>query len=153
SWLEQEGPLGTTADTERTVPASNRPPRRPELPLPEQALDDLEVREEIGHGGMGVVYRAWDPALHREVALNKIRTGALATPDQVHRFYREARAAARLQHPNILPIHGIGLHRGEHCFTMPLLTGGSLADHAGRYTNDPSGAVAVVEKVARAIQA
>ncbi|MBI1916654.1 MAG: serine/threonine protein kinase [Planctomycetes bacterium] len=158
-WLDRDGPLpGSTADSERTVPASNSPPRHPNLPLPEQTLDDLEVRGEIGHGGMGNVYRAWDPILKREVALKKIRTGTLATPEQVHRFYREARAAARLQHPNILPIHGMGLHRGEHCFTMPLVTGGSLADRgsrdsgSGRSAADPRGAVALVEKVARAVQ-
>jgi tRNA A-37 threonylcarbamoyl transferase component Bud32 len=152
-WLDQDGPLpGTTADSERTLPSSHRPPRRPKVPLPEQRLDDLEVRGEIGHGGMGIVYRAWDPALRREVALKKIRAGTLANADQVHRFYREARAAAQLLHPNILPIHGMGLHHGEHCFTMPLLTGGSLADHAARYTNLRA-AVALVEKVARAVQA
>ncbi|HKB41737.1 MAG TPA: serine/threonine-protein kinase [Gemmataceae bacterium] len=153
-WLDQDGPLpGTTADSERTVPSSHPPPRRPKVPLPEQRLDDLEIRGEIGHGGMGIVYRAWDPALRREVALKKIRAGTLATPDQVSRFYREARAAAQLQHPNILPIHGMGLHHGEHCFTMPLLTGGSLADHANRFSASLRAAVVLVEKVARAIQA
>src|SRR5438046_2063139 len=124
-WLDRNAPLpGSTADSERTVPASSPLPRRPDVPLPEQRFD-LEVRDEIGHGGMGVVYRAWDPTLKREVALKKIRTGALATPEQVHRFYREARAAAQLQHPHILPIHGMGLHDGAHCFTMPLVPGGS----------------------------
>src|SRR5262249_57062477 len=124
----------------------------PGLDTVERSLDDHELLAEIGRGGMGVVYRAWDPALRREVALKKIRSGALASPDEVRRFYREARAAARLRHPNIVPVHGLGLHRGEHCFTMPLVLGGSLEQHKERFVDNPLAAVALIEKVSRAVQ-
>ncbi|HVS38253.1 MAG TPA: protein kinase, partial [Gemmataceae bacterium] len=64
----------------------------------------------------------------------------------------EARAAARLRHPHIIPIHGMGLHQGRHCFTMPLLTGGSLAGRKSSFDQDPRVAAVLVEKIARAVQ-
>ncbi len=122
----------------------------------EEAAPELgrhELQEEIGRGGMGVVYRARDLVLNRPVALKMIvpRQGLLETPEAVHRFYREARAAARLRHPNIIAIHGMGLHQGRHCFTMPLLTG-ALSGRAASYRDDPRAAAALVEKIARAVQ-
>ena len=145
---------GSTAASQRTVPVADALPHsgQPDVPLLERALDDHQLLEEIGRGGMGVVYRAWDPILERYVALKKIRSGALVDARAIERFYHEARTAARLRHPNVVPIHGMGLHQGEHCFTMPLMAGGSLAECRGRYT-DPRAAAALVEKVARAVQA
>ncbi|MBI1916656.1 MAG: serine/threonine protein kinase [Planctomycetes bacterium] len=156
-WLDQDpAPLGTTDGGVRTV-AQRRgcPAVEPAQPLPvaAQSLDDHEIRGELGRGGMGVVHRAWDPTLKREVALKKIRAGTLATPDEVRRFYREAEAAARLYHPNIVPIYGMGLHGGEHCFTMLLLTGGSLEQNKQRFQGDARVAVRLVAKVAGAVQA
>jgi hypothetical protein len=125
---------------------STSPPR--ESP----SLNHHELFEQLGVGGMGIVFRARDTVLDRQVALKMMRSGSLASPQEVERFYREARAAARLHHPNIVPIHGIGLHAGLHSFTMDYLPGGSLADHLGKYQADPRAAVALVEKVARAVQ-
>jgi serine/threonine-protein kinase len=116
-------------------------------------LGQHELLEELGHGAMGVVYRARDKVLDREVALKMIKPGLLGGTEAVQRFYKEARTAARLRHPNIVPIHGMGLHEGQHCFTMPLFTGGSLAQNLGRYTNNPHAAVALVVKIARAMHA
>jgi serine/threonine-protein kinase len=115
------------------------------------ALGPHELLEQIGEGGMGVVFRARDVVLGRLVALKMIRSGALAGPEEVERFYREARAAARLRHPNVVPIHGLGLHGGQHCFTMDLIAGGSLARRLPDFQRDARAAVALVEKVARAV--
>jgi serine/threonine-protein kinase len=120
-------------------------------PVPE--LGRHELIEEIGHGGMGVVWRARDLVLGREVALKMIRAELMDSPANVQRFYREARAVARLHHPNIVPIHGIGLLDGKHCFTMPLLPKRGLGVVKHDYVGRPREAVVLLLKVARAVQA
>jgi hypothetical protein len=121
------------------------------VPQPVPDLGHHEVLGQVGQGGMGTVYKAFDPLLRRVVALKVMRAGLLAEPDEVERFYREARAAARLRHPHIVPILAMGRHEGRHCFTMPLLTGGSLAGRLGEY-REPRAAAGLLAKVARAVQ-
>jgi serine/threonine protein kinase/uncharacterized caspase-like protein len=96
-------------------------------PPPLPTVPGYEVREMIGRGGMGVVYRAHDPKLGRDVALKMILGGGLAGEQARARFHTEARAVARLGHPNIVNIYGLTEHEGSLVMAMELCSGGSLA--------------------------
>jgi ABC-type transport system substrate-binding protein/serine/threonine protein kinase len=84
-----------------------------------------EVAAELGRGGMGVVYRARDPMLNREVAVKVLATVEL-TPDIEERFQREAQIVAQMDHPGIVPIYDVGRHDGSLFFVMPLVEGTNL---------------------------
>ena len=88
---------------------------------------DYELLEEIGHGGMGVVYLARHTKLNRLVALKLLLLGQFSSEQAVKRFQREAQAAAALRHPNIVGLHEVGEVEGQHYFTMELVEGRNLA--------------------------
>jgi serine/threonine-protein kinase len=122
-------------------------------PLPQATTDfgDYQLLAEIGRGGMGVVYKARQKTLDRLVAVKMILASHLASDDQVHRFYAEARAAAKLQHPNIVGIHEIGHLHGQHYFVMEHVEGRSLADVLAAGPMDPEAAADCAAKIARAV--
>ena len=100
------------------------PPRPDDPPL--ERLGDFRIVREVGRGGMGVVYEAEQESLGRTVALKVLTKRPLAAADQVERFLREARAAARLHHTNIVPVFGVGEHDGLHYYVMQLIRGPGL---------------------------
>jgi WD40 repeat protein len=112
-----------------------------------------EVLAELGRGGMGVVYRARQTKLGRVVALKMILVGAHAGEDDLARFKTEAEAIARLQHPHIIQIHEIGDHDGLPYFSLEFCGGGSLAQKLAGTPLPPKEAAALVETLARAMQA
>jgi len=91
-------------------------------------LGDFELRDVIGRGGMGTVYRAWQRSLQRVVALKVLDQHTSASPAAVQRFQREAQAAAKLHHTYIVPIYAQGEDQGTYFYAMELVEGESLAD-------------------------
>ena len=91
-------------------------------------LGKYEIRSEIGRGGMGTVYQGYDPALDRWVAVKVLAPHLLWQQEFVERFLREARAAARLKHPNIVTIHDVGQEAGWYYFVMEHLEGVALTE-------------------------
>ena len=113
---------------------------------------DYELLEEVARGGMGVVWRARQTSLNRIVALKMILAGQLAGAEDVRRFQAEAEAAAKLDHPNIVPIYEVGEHAGQHFFSMGFVAGESLADRVARGPLPPEDAARIVRTVAQAVQ-
>jgi WD40 repeat protein/tetratricopeptide (TPR) repeat protein len=105
-----------------TSPAAG-PPTQAQLP----EIPGYEVLSELGRGGMGIVYQAWQTDLHRLVALKMVLAGAHASPQELARFRTEAAAVARLQHPHIVQIYDVG-QKGLHPYmALEYVDGGSLA--------------------------
>jgi tetratricopeptide (TPR) repeat protein/predicted Ser/Thr protein kinase len=112
---------------------------------------DYELLEEIGRGGQGVVYRARQKSLHRTVALKVIGLGQWATQAHVKRFRLEAEAAARLDHPCIVPIYEVGEREGSCYFSMKFIEGGQLDEVAKRKPISPRHAAELTAKLARTV--
>lgn len=92
-----------------------------------RALPDYELKERLGSGGMGIVYRARQRSTNREVALKVIRFEETASPATIARFRQEAEAASRLDHPNIVAVYAIGEHEGNPYLVLQFIEGVSLA--------------------------
>ncbi len=112
---------------------------------------DYELLGEIGRGGMGVVYRARQVSLNRKVALKMILAGRLASETDVKRFDHEAQAAANLHHPNIVSVHEVGVHDGQHYYSMELIEGLNLAELVRQQPLSARQAAQYVKTVAEAV--
>ena len=91
-------------------------------------LGDFQIVREIGRGGIGIVYEAVEKSLKRRVALKVLGPGVAGSPKQIQRFIREAEAAARLHHTNIVPVYGISEEKDLHFFAMQFIDGVPLSD-------------------------
>ncbi len=116
-------------------------------------VPDYEVLAELGHGGMGVVYRARQRRLSRLVALKMIRAGSLAKPEDLARFRVEAEAIAKLRHPNIIQIYDIGEIGGLPFVALELLEGGSLDDSLAGTPQPAEVAATTAATLSRAVHA
>jgi serine/threonine protein kinase/WD40 repeat protein/Tfp pilus assembly protein PilF len=117
--LERLGPMPEPGDASASVP-------RPDKIAVPRALGEYRILQEVGRGGMGVVYQAIQESLGRHVALKVLPYNALMSPSQLERFRREARAAGRLHHTNIVPVFGVGEHEGFHYYAMQFIQGHGL---------------------------
>src|SRR5262249_42104524 len=117
-------------DMEAARPASaESPSARGVVVHAEQKLErlgDYQILREVGRGGMGIVYEAVQVSLGRHVALKVLPQHARLDPRHLQRFQREAKAAARLHHTNIVPVYGVGEENGLHYYVMQFIQGQSL---------------------------
>jgi tetratricopeptide (TPR) repeat protein/tRNA A-37 threonylcarbamoyl transferase component Bud32 len=126
-----------------------------EISLPDKnwRLGNYEILEEIGRGGMGVIYRARQRHSRRIVAVKRVLSYHSDSRETLARFRREAQAAASLDHPNILPIYEVSESEdGLPFFSMKFAPGGSLQEVGPALRTDPRQCVALVARVARAVQ-
>jgi serine/threonine protein kinase len=129
--------------------AKDMPPSNGNGPM----VPGYEILGELGRGGMGVVYKARQLGLDRDVALKMILTGAHAGPKDLTRFRAEAAAIARLQHPNIVQIYDVGEAGGRPYFVLEYVAGGSLAQYLQGRPQSVRPAARLVETLARAVHA
>ena len=145
-------PGGSPLDN-ATIGADSHPPPHVQAP-PEtnKQFGDYELLEEIARGAMGIVYKAWQQRLNRLVAVKMILAGQFASEQEVRRLYTEAEAAARLDHPGIVPIYEVRQHQGQHFFSMGYVGGGNLAARVARGPVPPREAATLVARIAEAVQ-
>ncbi len=141
------GHQATTSSPAVPAPDEFRSP----LTLPYR-FGDYELLEEIGRGGMGVVYRAKQLSLDRTVAVKMLLRGAWASASDQARFRAEAEAAARLDHPSIVPVYEVGEHDGHLYFSMKFVDGETLAQRLRRGPLAPREAAIMMSAVADAIE-
>ena len=159
TWGPRAEELGGSAPVEETyagfeeAPALPRPtPRSTPLPRVWSQLGGYRLLEELGAGGMGVVYRAHQDALNRDVALKVLRQGRLASSEAKRRFLLEAEAAASLSHPGIVRVHEVGELDGLPFFSMELVEGSPLTEHVRAAGLGPRAIAGLVRQLADAVQ-
>jgi len=146
--------LATDDDGVSVKDSANRPPENKKTARTVELLGELgdyELLEEVGRGGQGVVFRARQKSLNRTVALKVISLGQWASKAHLKRFRLEAEAAARLEHPGIVPIHEVGERDGSCYFSMKFVEGGQLDEVVRREAMPIRRAVEFIAKVARIV--
>jgi eukaryotic-like serine/threonine-protein kinase len=133
--------------------AATCPPMLPPTGAPLPRVPGYEVEGVLGHGGVGIVYRAWHLRLHRPVALKMLLAGLHAQGTERGRFEREAETVAALRHPNVVPIYDVGDVDGQPYFTMELVEGGSLAEKIRGVPQPARQGAALVATLAEAVHA
>ncbi|MBI1249670.1 protein kinase [bacterium] len=136
-----------------TQPAADErpiPEKLSQLKLPVR-FGDYELLEEIGRGGMGVVYRARQVSLNRTVAVKMILKAQLASEDELTRFLAEAESAARLSHPGIVPVYEVGQRDGRYYFSMKYIEGETLSERLARGPMPGKEAAQLMRVVASAV--
>jgi len=123
---------GLGVDQETSISSASASSSDEHGELPWSHLAHYEIVSKIGHGGMGDVYKGFEQSLNRTVAIKVLPTDLARDADFVRRFYAEASAAARVVHPNVIPIHFIGEDQGCHFFAMQYIEGESLAELLAR---------------------
>lgn len=142
-------PISDSRATRELSRPCSAPPEGPPLP---RTFGDYELLEEIGRGGMGVVYKAWQSSLHRLVAVKMILRGELASVEDQARFRAEAESAARLDHPNIVPVYEVGECDGQQYFSMQYVEGTTLAQVITSGPRPAREAAEDVRAICRAVQ-
>jgi serine/threonine-protein kinase len=127
--------------------------RRSRLETGGKSIGDYELLEELGRGGMGVVYKARHRSLDRVVALKVMRHGNSAQAAELLRFRQEALSAARLEHPHVVPVYEVGSNDDQPYFTMQYVPGETLADRLREGPLPPREAAQLLLPVCEAIQA
>jgi serine/threonine protein kinase/tetratricopeptide (TPR) repeat protein len=123
-------------------------PPQPELP---REFGDYELLEEVGRGGQGVVFRAWQKSLNRTVAVKIIGIGQFTTNAHLKRLRREAAAAAKLNHPGIVPVYEVGERDGTYYFSMRFVEGDNLDEVVSRGLISVQRAAELIAKVAHTV--
>jgi serine/threonine-protein kinase len=118
---------------------------------PGRTVGAYELLEELGRGGMGVVFKARHAGLGRLVAIKMILAGELASPAEVRRLRAEAEAVAALDHPNIVPLYEVGEEDGQPYFAMKLIAGTTLTARVPEFRKDPAAAARLLATLARAV--
>jgi serine/threonine-protein kinase len=142
---------GSTADVRAAGLALGLGATAPDPVLPSREFGDYELQEELGRGGMGVVWKAWQKSLGRTVALKMILRDR-ATPADLARFQVEATAAGNLSHPNIVPVYDAGVQDGRAYFSMRYVEGQTLARLMAGTPLRPRDAARYLALVGRAVQ-
>jgi serine/threonine-protein kinase len=150
--IAREGPVyrpATRPDGQDTIEATKSINLNGSWP----SIDGLEWLGVIGRGSMGIVYKARDVSLGRIVAIKTIAQGQHAALEQRNRFQAEARAVARLRHPNIIAIHQIGEHGSQPYLSLEFADGGDLDERLAEKPTGPREAAELTETLARAMHA
>jgi serine/threonine protein kinase/tetratricopeptide (TPR) repeat protein len=152
--IDDDQPLVTTGNNyaEDSLPEPAAKTRRQKTHEPIRQLSDYEIGEQIGQGGMAVVYKARHRVLNRDVALKMFRPGRLPTEREILRFQTEAEAIARLAHPNIVQIFEIGQIDGLPFLAIELAEQGTLAQKLQQFSYTPRAAAELIETLAKAMQ-